>query len=118
MTSPPLSQPTPLPPLNPPTSLAPGAPLKPPTTRYTSADQIDIHRDTAPNGEVIAVLLSLREQLARLTDGNALHAIVKAIYQSGRGSISPTTFDFDLCQLDLDTLRLIQKYVEECEQHA
>ena len=99
-----------------PVSMKP-SPLNPPR-RYTSIEQVDIHRDTAPNGEVIAKLLSLRQQLARLTDGNALHAIVKAIIESGRGSVSHTTFDFDLCQLDLDTLRFIQKHLRDVEQRT
>ena len=103
------------------TSLAPvdtNPPTLNPPRRYTSIEQVDIHRDTAQNGEVIAKLLQLRQRLARLTDGNALHAIVKAIVDSGRGSINRTTFDFDLCQLDLETVRCIQNHVMDVEQRT
>ena len=83
-----------------------------------SPETVDIHHDTAPNGEVLAVLLQLQQRLMAVKNKDTLRSIVRIITEAGGGCISKSTFDFDLCRLDANTLRLIQSYVNDANNHV
>ena len=82
-------------------------------TIMLSPETVDIHRDTAPNGQVLSVLLELQQRLMMLKNKDVLKQVARIIVDAGAGSVSSSTFDFDLCKLDARTVNRIQSYVRD-----
>lgn len=59
-----------------------------------------------------AELKRLHKQLNSLQDPTQLQEIVNIIEQTGLYNLTASTFDFDLCKLDNDTLDKLRKFVE------
>ena len=76
-------------------------------------DSVDIYKDKAPNGEVLHDLLELQRQLAVLTNKQILKHVVSIVMEAEAGTVSKSTFDFDLCKLDSGTVKKIQTYISE-----
>ena len=57
-------------------------------------------------------LKRLHKQLNSLQDPQQLQEIVNIIEQTGLYNLTASTFDFDLCKLDNDTLDKLRKFVE------
>ena len=57
-------------------------------------------------------LKRLHKQLNSLQDPQQLQDIVNIIEQTGLYNLTASTFDFDLCKLDNDTLDKLRKFVE------
>lgn len=66
----------------------------------------------SPNTWDTASLKRLHKQLNSLQDPQQLQEIVNIIEQTGLYNLTASTFDFDLCKLDDQTLNKLVKFVE------
>ena len=66
----------------------------------------------APNGESLNVLLELQRRLMGMTDRDLVQQVVNVIEETGMYKISDATFDFDLCSLDINTVKKLQVCLE------
>ncbi|XP_068163851.1 protein AF-9 isoform X2 [Antennarius striatus] len=57
-------------------------------------------------------LVELHKRLMALREGHVLQQIVNLIEETGHFHITNTSFDFDLCSLDRNTVRKLQSYLE------
>jgi len=57
------------------------------------------------NADYMANLQLLQQRLGSMNDESALKKVIQIIQASGKYSIKDSTFDFDLCTLDVDTIR-------------
>ena len=69
-------------------------------------------KKNAPNSWDTAALKRLHKQLNSLQDPQQLQEIVNIIEQTGLYNLTASTFDFDLCKLDDNTLTRLVKFVE------
>ena len=69
-------------------------------------------RDTAPNGEQLSMLLELQRQLMMMTDRNQLQRVVGVIEETGMFKMGDTSFDFDLCILDSNTVHRLKSCIQ------
>ena len=60
------------------------------------------------SNEYLSQLVDLQQKIANLNDKKELQRIVDVVESSGSYQMSSTTFDFDLCTLDVQTIRRIQ----------
>ena len=83
-------------------------------SKETSRDLVerDLNNPTAPNGESLNVLLELQKRLMSMTDRDLLQQVVNVIEETGMYKISDATFDFDLCCLDITTVKKLQVCLE------
>ena len=74
----------------------------------------DLCSRKAPNGEYLGSLLDLQKKLySIMSNSELLNNIVKIIMKDETFySITDTTFDFDLCRLDKNTLNKIQGFLQ------
>ena len=61
------------------------------------------------SNEYLSQLVDLQQKIANLNDKKELQRIVDVVESSGSYQMSSTTFDFDLCTLDVQTIRRIQQ---------
>ena len=66
----------------------------------------------SPNTWDTSALKRLHKQLNALQDPQQLQEIVNIIEQTGLYNLTASTFDFDLCKLDDDTLTKLVKFVD------
>ncbi len=66
----------------------------------------------SPNTWDTSALKRLHKQLNSLQDPQQLQEIVNIIEQTGLYNLTASTFDFDLCKLDDNTLTKLVKFVE------
>jgi len=86
-----------------PTHVIPAAHTQPPPT----ATILPVSR--ALNGERVSVLMDLQQRLSTITDLKLLRRIVQIIEETGQYRLNDVTFDFDLCKLDLVTVKRLHQ---------
>ena len=59
--------------------------------------------------EYLSELVELQHKITNLNDKKEIQRIVDVVERSGSYNISSTSFDFDLCTLDTNTIRRIQQ---------
>eukprot|EP00731_Ephydatia_muelleri_P016792 Em0009g1216a len=69
-------------------------------------------KKSSPNNWDTSSLKRLHKQLNSLQDPQQLQEIVNIIEQTGLYNLTASTFDFDLCKLDDQTLSKLSKFVE------
>ena len=69
-------------------------------------------KKSSPNNWDTPSLKRLHKQLNSLQDPQQLQEIVNIIEQTGLYNLTASTFDFDLCKLDDQTLSKLSKFVE------
>ena len=57
-------------------------------------------------------LVEMYKQIKELEDIDSLQGIVDIVESSGSFVVSETTFDFDLCGLQVETLEAIQHFLD------
>lgn len=67
------------------------------------------NQPVAPNGTHVESLLKLQRQLMSITDMTVLRRIVQMIEETGSYRLNEATFDFDLCNLDAQTLKRLER---------
>lgn len=70
------------------------------------------NKKSSPNTWDTGALKRLHKQLNSLQDPQQLQEIVNIIEQTGLYNLTASTFDFDLCKLDDNTLTKLVKFVE------
>ena len=70
----------------------------------------EIRRSDKFTKEYVAQLRDLQHRIMSLEDNAELQKVVKVIAETGQYEITKKTFDFDLCALDIETVKRLQEF--------
>jgi YEATS domain-containing protein 1/3 len=82
-------------------------------TLYKSGEDIPDCAVESPNNEDLSELVALQGKLMSIKDPNILVQVVMLIQKVGKFQIGDSTFDFDLCSLDSETVQKIRTYLSQ-----
>ncbi|KAL0270668.1 UNVERIFIED_CONTAM: hypothetical protein PYX00_008003 [Menopon gallinae] len=72
--------------------------------------QDDLRKTEKFTKEYVAQLRDLQHRIMTLEDNDYLQKVVQVIAETGQYEITKQTFDFDLCALDINTIRRLQEF--------
>ena len=86
---------------------------EPNKTSLNIGEEAPVDMLESPNGEDLTELVALQRKIMGTKDPMVLVNVVSLIQKAGKYKIGETTFDFDLCTLDSDTIQQIRLFVSE-----